>query len=70
MCVIKHQPNTQKRLNELDDQDYASALWSIGVRIADATRADVERAIVDRTIVRTWPMRGTLHFITPYPSIL
>jgi hypothetical protein len=31
--------------------------------MADATRADVERAIHDRTIVRTWPMRGTLHFV-------
>jgi hypothetical protein len=29
----------------------------------DATRADVVRAITERTIVRTWPMRGTLHFV-------
>ncbi|MDB4887961.1 MAG: hypothetical protein JWN79_3399 [Gemmatimonadetes bacterium] len=25
--------------------------------------AEVERAIEERTIVRTWPMRGTLHFV-------
>jgi len=31
--------------------------------MADATRADVERAIRERAIVRTWPMRGTLHFV-------
>jgi len=24
----------------------------------------VEKAIRDREIVRTWPMRGTLHFVT------
>jgi hypothetical protein len=32
-----------------------------------AARADVERAIhertIVRTIVRTWPMRGTLHYV-------
>jgi hypothetical protein len=51
------------RLGALQAQDYAGALWSIGLRIAGATREDVERAITDRTIVRTWPMRGTLHFV-------
>jgi hypothetical protein len=50
-------------LGAIQAQDYGGALWSIGLRIAGATRADVERAIADRTIVRTWPMRGTLHFI-------
>ncbi|MCI0696082.1 winged helix DNA-binding domain-containing protein [candidate division KSB1 bacterium] len=24
---------------------------------------DIERALANRTIVRTWPMRGTLHFV-------
>jgi len=28
-----------------------------------ATLAEVEQAIAARTIVRTWPMRGTLHFV-------
>ena len=51
------------RLGALQAQDYAGALWSIGLRIAGATRADVEQAIADRTIVRSWPMRGTLHFV-------
>lgn len=44
-------------------QDYPGALWSIGLRLADARQKDIERAIADRTIVRTWPMRGTLHFV-------
>ena len=51
------------RLGALQAQDYAGALWSIGLRIDGATREDVEQAITDRTIVRTWPMRGTLHFV-------
>jgi hypothetical protein len=44
-------------------QDYNAGLWAIGQRTADATRADVERALADREIVRTWPMRGTLHIV-------
>ena len=44
-------------------QDYASALWAIGLRTQGATLESVEQAIVDRRIVRTWPMRGTLHFV-------
>lgn len=44
-------------------QDYPGALWSIGLRLAEATQEDMERAIAERTIVRTWPMRGTLHFV-------
>jgi hypothetical protein len=44
-------------------QDYAGALWAIGLRLRDSTLADIERAIAERTIVRTWPMRGTLHFV-------
>jgi hypothetical protein len=44
-------------------QDYASSLWAIGLRMREATRVAVEQAIVERRIVRTWPMRGTLHFV-------
>jgi hypothetical protein len=43
-------------------QDYAGALWALGLRTKGATEASVERALVDRSIVRTWPLRGTLHF--------
>lgn len=50
-------------LGAMQAQDYAGAKWSIGLRLPDATDADVEQAIADRTIVRTWPMRGTLHFV-------
>ncbi|HSJ01319.1 MAG TPA: winged helix DNA-binding domain-containing protein [Verrucomicrobium sp.] len=47
-------------------QDYLQALWAIGVRLpSGTTEAQVEQAIADRQIVRTWPMRGTLHFVNP-----
>jgi Winged helix DNA-binding domain len=44
-------------------QDYLGALWALGLRLPDAIEADIEQALVDRTIIRTWPMRGTLHFV-------
>jgi hypothetical protein len=50
-------------LGAVQAQDYLGALWAVGLRMRDATQQAVERAVADRTIVRTWPMRGTLHFV-------
>lgn len=44
-------------------QDYRGGLWSVGVRAAALTEAEVEQALLQREIVRTWPMRGTLHLV-------
>ena len=44
-------------------QDYRASLWGIGQRVRGATEVSVERAIAGREIVRTWPMRGTLHLL-------
>jgi hypothetical protein len=44
-------------------QDLASGTWSFGARMPGSVEADVERAVVDRQILRTWPMRGTVHFV-------
>jgi winged helix DNA-binding protein len=52
-------------LGAIQAQDYQQALWAIGLRLRSATVADVERAIAEGKIVRTWPMRGTLHFVPP-----
>lgn len=50
-------------LGALQAQDYGGALWSIGLRLPGATETAVETAIAEREIVRTWLMRGTLHFV-------
>jgi hypothetical protein len=50
-------------MGAMQAQDYAGALYSIALRTPDLTREAVEKAIIDRQIVRTWPMRGTLHFL-------
>lgn len=44
-------------------QDYLGSLWAIGLRTQSCTEKEVEKAIADRKIVRTWPMRRTLHFV-------
>ena len=44
-------------------QDYLGGLWAVGLRTRGATEASVEAAITRREFVRTWPMRGTLHFV-------
>lgn len=45
-------------------QDYAGVKWAIGLRCFAATEAAVEQAVVSKTIVRTWLMRGTLQMVT------
>jgi hypothetical protein len=50
-------------LGALQAQDYAGAKWSVGLRLLDATDAGVEQAISENDFVRTWAVRGTLHFV-------
>ena len=52
-----------RRFGAVQAQDYPGALWGIAQRTEAATEADVERAIAAREIVRSWPMRGTLHLV-------
>jgi hypothetical protein len=52
-------------LGAMQAQDYLGALWAIGLRSMNSNEADIEKAIGARTIIRTWPMRGTLHFVAP-----
>ncbi|MGA1837738.1 winged helix DNA-binding domain-containing protein [Herbiconiux sp. 11R-BC] len=46
-------------------QDFAQGVWALGVRSPGATRDDVTAALDSAQVVRSWPMRGTLHFCTP-----
>jgi len=50
----------------LQAQDFAGGLWAVAVRDrAEETRADLEAVLGTGVIVRSWPMRGTLHLTTP-----
>lgn len=44
-------------------QELPASLWAIGQRVQGATEASVEQAVAERSILRTWPMRGTVHFV-------
>ncbi len=44
-------------------QDYLGSLYAIGLRLPEATEQAIEQAVSDRSIVRTWPMRGTIHYV-------
>ena len=46
-------------------QDIPQATWAIGSRTSGASEATVRDACARGAIVRTWPMRGTLHYVDP-----
>lgn len=50
-------------LGAVQSQDYAGGKWTIGLRLANSSDDLIEQAITDRSIVRTWAMRCTLHFV-------
>jgi len=52
-------------LGAMQAQDYNSVGWAVGLRCQDATNTDIEQAVAERTILRTWLLRGTLHFVSP-----
>lgn len=52
------------RMVAIQAQDYLGAKWSIGLRLPGLKDSDVDQAIASKSIIRTWPMRGTLHFVS------
>jgi hypothetical protein len=61
--AFQHPSDVVAWFGAVQAQDYPGALWALGLRMQKATEAAVEQAVADRTIVRTWPMRRTLHFV-------
>ncbi|WP_419884723.1 DNA glycosylase AlkZ-like family protein [Paenibacillus sp. B-A-8] len=61
---LHHTPEqVVKKMGAMQAQDYMQAVWAIGLRSPASKLADVERAIVERKIILTWTLRGTLHFV-------
>lgn len=52
-----------RQFGAVQAQDYLGSLWAVGQRTEGAAEGDVESAIADGSVIRTWPMRGTLHFV-------
>jgi hypothetical protein len=47
----------------MQGQDLPGAKWSVGLRSPGTTLADVDAALATGAIIRSWPMRGTLHLV-------
>lgn len=56
-------PDVVSWFGAMQGQDLASVVWSVGLR-AGVSRTDVHRALESGALVRTWPLRGTLHLVT------
>jgi hypothetical protein len=44
-------------------QDFGGAMTSVALRVRDGSRHTVEAALDSGAVVRSWPMRGTLHLV-------
>jgi hypothetical protein len=56
---------TVRRLLAMQAQDFTGALWSVGLRTPGSTEESIEADLAAGRIVRSWPMRGTLHLVPP-----
>jgi len=54
---------TVRHLLAIQAQDFSNALWAVGLRTQGSVRSDVLASLASGEVVRTLPMRGTLHFI-------
>lgn len=56
---------TVRWMTAMQAQDLQAALWAVGARVPGAGVADVRSALDSGAVVRSWPMRGTLHLVAP-----
>jgi hypothetical protein len=52
-----------RRLTAVQGQDFPGAVTSVALRTAERGRAQVLAAMDQGSVVRSWPMRGTLHLV-------
>lgn len=52
-----------ERLFALQGQDWNAVRWALGVRAPGTVDADVRAAFSNGSLVRSWPMRGTIHVL-------
>lgn len=58
-------PDAVRWMTAMQAQDLGSALWAVGQRVPGTAASDVRAALDAGTVVRSWPMRGTLHLLAP-----
>lgn len=52
-------------MTAMQAQDFQAALWAVGVRLPGTGMGTVRAALDSGAVVRSWPMRGTLHLVAP-----
>ncbi|WP_416404923.1 winged helix DNA-binding domain-containing protein [Arthrobacter sp. LFS091] len=52
-------------MTAMQAQDLGMAFWAVGQRVPGVAASDVRAALDAGTVVRSWPMRGTLHLLAP-----
>lgn len=62
---LRSVPETVRWMTAMQAQDLPAALWAVGLRSSGAGLESVRSALDDGEIVRSWPMRGTLHLVAP-----
>lgn len=54
-----------RAMTAMQAQDLQAVLWAVGQRVPGSRVEDVRGALDRAEIVRSWPMRGTLHVVAP-----
>jgi hypothetical protein len=61
-----HDPaDAARRMLAVQAQDFGAACWALALRTRAPSRSAVLADLDAGRIIRSWPMRGTLHFIPP-----
>ena len=58
-------PDAVRWMTATQAQDLQAALCAVGLRVPGSGLTDVRAALDDGSVVRSWPMRGTLHLVAP-----
>ncbi len=63
--MFKTPADMVRHFGAVQAQDFFGSLWAVGQRVENATQASVEAALNDGSIVRSWPLRSTIHYTAP-----
>ncbi len=58
-------PAAVRSMTAMQAQDLQASLWAVGQRVRGSRVSDVRAALDAGEVVRSWPMRGTLHLLAP-----
>ena len=58
-------PEAVRWMTASQAQNLQETMWAIGLRVPGSGLTDVRAALDNGSVVRSWPMRGTLHLVAP-----